>query len=67
MISEYEAEQPRCGPGNLMLAVTKGLTIRGFRASGLTHLLPGRARTDALNLLGVPDLGGKPKRPDVLT
>ncbi len=44
MISEYEAEQPPRGPANLMLAVTKDLTIRGFRASGLTHLLPEMAQ-----------------------
>ncbi|WP_189322892.1 NADP-dependent oxidoreductase [Streptomyces flaveus] len=40
MISEYAAKEPPHGPGNLMLAVTKGLTIRGFRASGHTRLLP---------------------------
>jgi len=40
MISQYEAERPAPGPDNLMLAVTRSLTIRGFRASGLAHLLP---------------------------
>ncbi|GHH25495.1 NADP-dependent oxidoreductase [Streptomyces lanatus] len=40
MISEYGAQAPPPGPGNLMLAVTKGLTIRGFRASDHAHLLP---------------------------
>nr|WP_235990103.1 NADP-dependent oxidoreductase [Streptomyces ureilyticus] len=39
MISEYAAKEPPHGPANLMLAVTKGLTIRGFRASGHTRLL----------------------------
>lgn len=40
MISEYTAEEPPQGPGNLMLAVTKGLTIRGFRGSDHARLLP---------------------------
>ncbi|WP_338146141.1 NADP-dependent oxidoreductase [Streptomyces scabichelini] len=40
MISEYAAEESSHGPGNLMLAVTKGLTIRGFRGSDHTRLLP---------------------------
>jgi NADPH-dependent curcumin reductase CurA len=40
MISEYATQEPPHGPGNLMLAVTKGLTIRGFRGSDHTHLLP---------------------------
>ncbi|QFQ95069.1 NADP-dependent oxidoreductase [Streptomyces phaeolivaceus] len=40
MISEYAARGPSRGPGNLMLAVTKNLTIRGFRGSAHTHLLP---------------------------
>ncbi|MER5216635.1 NADP-dependent oxidoreductase [Streptomyces sp. NPDC002838] len=40
MISEYAAEEPPNGPGNLMPAVTKGLTMRGFRGSDHTHLLP---------------------------
>ncbi|MPY56092.1 NADP-dependent oxidoreductase [Streptomyces spongiae] len=40
MISEYGTEEPPHGPTNLMLAVTKGLTIRGFRGSDHTHLLP---------------------------
>ena len=40
MISEYAAEHAPRGPANLMLAVTNGLTIRGFRASAHTHLLP---------------------------
>lgn len=40
MISEYATEEPSRGPANLMLAVTKSLTIRGFRGSGHTHLLP---------------------------
>ncbi|MFE5890225.1 NADP-dependent oxidoreductase [Streptomyces sp. NPDC056462] len=40
MISEYGAQEPPPGPGNLMLAVTKGLTIRGFRAGEHTDLLP---------------------------
>jgi hypothetical protein len=44
MISEYAALEPPHGPGNLMLAVTKGLTIRGFRASGHTQLLPEMTR-----------------------
>ncbi|WNZ14274.1 NADP-dependent oxidoreductase [Streptomyces sp. 11x1] len=44
MISEYAAEEPPHGPGNLMPAVTKSLTMRGFRASGHTHLLPAMSR-----------------------
>ncbi|MFE6174546.1 NADP-dependent oxidoreductase [Streptomyces sp. NPDC056464] len=44
MISEYAAPKPPPGPGNLMLAVTKGLTIRGYRASYHTHLLPEMSR-----------------------
>ncbi|MFJ8111334.1 NADP-dependent oxidoreductase [Streptomyces sp. NPDC096132] len=40
MVSEYGAQTPPPGPGNLMLAVTKGLTIRGFRGSDHTFLLP---------------------------
>jgi NADPH-dependent curcumin reductase CurA len=37
-ISEYESA-PR-GPGNLFLAVSKDLTLRGFRGSSNLHLLP---------------------------
>ena len=44
MISEYDAQHPAPGPDNLMLAVTKSLTLRGFRASGLVHLLPEMTR-----------------------
>jgi NADPH-dependent curcumin reductase CurA len=44
MISQYESPRPAPGPDNLMLAVTKSLTIRGFRASGLTDLLPEMTR-----------------------
>ena len=44
MVAEYEAEMPLPGPRNLMLAVTKDLTIRGFRVSSLTHLVPEMTR-----------------------
>ncbi|WP_037681502.1 NADP-dependent oxidoreductase [Streptomyces cellulosae] len=44
MISQYAAQESPRGPGNLMLAVTKGLTIRGFRGSGHLHLLPEMSR-----------------------
>jgi NADPH-dependent curcumin reductase CurA len=44
MISQYDSDEPPPGPDNLMLAVTKSLTIRGFRASGLTGLLPEMSR-----------------------
>jgi NADPH-dependent curcumin reductase CurA len=37
-ISEYESEPS--GPRNLFLAVSKDLTLRGFRASSNLHLLP---------------------------
>jgi NADPH-dependent curcumin reductase CurA len=37
-ISEYECEPS--GPRNLFLAVSKDLTLRGFRASSNLHLLP---------------------------
>ncbi|MFC9502233.1 NADP-dependent oxidoreductase [Streptomyces sp. NPDC057002] len=40
MISQYAADEPPHGPDNLMLAVTKSLTIRGFRGSEHTHVLP---------------------------
>ncbi|MGW0711541.1 NADP-dependent oxidoreductase [Streptomyces sp. NPDC002643] len=40
MISQYATAEPPPGPDNLMLAVTKGLTLRGFRGSEHTHLLP---------------------------
>jgi NADPH-dependent curcumin reductase CurA len=52
-ISEYESEPS--GPRNLFLAVSKDLTLRGFRASSNLHLLPemqarvaGRLGTGAL-------------------
>jgi NADPH-dependent curcumin reductase CurA len=44
MVAEYEAETPLPGPRNLMLAVTKDLTIRGFRVSSLAHLVPEMTR-----------------------
>ncbi|WP_173083248.1 NADP-dependent oxidoreductase [Phytohabitans rumicis] len=44
MISEYAAERSAPGPDNLMLAVTKSLTIRGFRASAMAHLIPEMTR-----------------------
>jgi NADPH-dependent curcumin reductase CurA len=44
MISEYELESAPPGPRNLMLAVTKDLTIRGFRVSSLTHLFEAMTR-----------------------
>ena len=37
-ISEYESGP--LGPRNLFLAVSKNLTLRGFRASSNLHLLP---------------------------
>lgn len=37
-ISEYEGEP--AGPGNLFLAISKNLTLRGFRASANRSLLP---------------------------
>ncbi|MEI5522165.1 NADP-dependent oxidoreductase [Streptomyces brasiliscabiei] len=40
MISQYAARGPSHGPGNLMLAVTKNLTLRGFRGSEHVSLLP---------------------------
>jgi NADPH-dependent curcumin reductase CurA len=44
MISEYDAPQPPPGPRNLMLVVTKELTIRGFRASNHAGLVPEMTR-----------------------
>ncbi len=37
-------DEPPPGPRNLMLAVTKDLTIRGYRVSSLTHLVPAMTR-----------------------
>lgn len=37
-ISEYESEPQ--GPSNLFLAVSKDLTLRGFRGSSYLHLMP---------------------------
>ena len=40
MISEYDADDLRPGPGNLFLTVANDLTIRGFRGSSHAHRLP---------------------------
>jgi NADPH-dependent curcumin reductase CurA len=40
MVAQYEADEPPPGPRNLMLMVTKDLTVRGFRVSSLAHLVP---------------------------
>jgi NADPH-dependent curcumin reductase CurA len=40
MISEYGEDEPPPGPSNLFQAVANDLTIRGFRGSSHTQLLP---------------------------
>jgi NADPH-dependent curcumin reductase CurA len=40
MISQYGDDEPPPGPSNLFQAVANDLTIRGFRGSSHTHLLP---------------------------
>jgi NADPH-dependent curcumin reductase CurA len=44
MVAQYDRDEPPPGPGNLMLAVTNDLTIRGFRVSSLAHLVPDMTR-----------------------
>jgi len=57
--------------GLLSVGVRIIVTAAATTALQPRHRLLGRQlvekRTDALNLLGVPDLGGQPQRPDVLT
>jgi NADPH-dependent curcumin reductase CurA len=43
-ISEYDADDPQPGPSNLFMAVSKNLTIRGFRGSSNVDLLPEMTR-----------------------
>jgi NADPH-dependent curcumin reductase CurA len=38
-IAEYDAAESSSGPRNLFLAVSKNLTLRGFRASSHVHLM----------------------------
>jgi NADPH-dependent curcumin reductase CurA len=39
-ISEYDSAEPPPGPSNMFLLVAKDLTVRGFRGSSHSHLLP---------------------------